>query len=89
MKHIISTATALSCFLYATANPSDSIPTQELQEVVIQAPKVIRKADMDVYHPSKSAMELSKNGMQLLRNLMIPSLSVNDALGTIQAAGQT
>lgn len=89
MKHIISAAATLSCFLYATANPSDSIPTQELQEVVIQAPKVIRKADMDVYHPSKSAMDLSKNGMQLLRNLMIPSLSVNDALGTIQAAGQT
>jgi hypothetical protein len=44
---------------------------------------------MDVYHPSKSAVENSKNGMQLLRNLMIPTLTVNDALGSITAAGQS
>lgn len=69
--------------------PSDSIATQQLDEVVIQAPKVIRKADMDVYHPSQSAVENSKNGMQLLRNLMIPSLTVNDALGSISASGQS
>ncbi len=44
---------------------------------------------MDVYQPSKSAVEHSKNGMQLLNNLMIPSLNVNDVLGSIQAAGQS
>lgn len=68
---------------------ADTIAAQTLDEIVIQAPKVIRKADMDVYHPSKSAIEKSQNGMQLLNNLMIPSLSVNDALGSIQAAGQS
>lgn len=68
---------------------TDTIKTQELNEVVIEAPKVIRKADMDVYHPSKSAVDNSKNGMQLLRNLMIPTLTVNDALGSISAAGQS
>lgn len=67
---------------------NDSVKMQELQEIEIQAPKVIRKADMDVYHPSKSAVEHSQNGLQLLNNLMIPSLNVSDALGTIQAAGQ-
>lgn len=61
----------------------------ELHEIVIEAPKVIRKADMDVYHPSKSAVANSHNGMQLLNNLMIPSLSVSDALGTVTAAGQS
>ena len=50
---------------------------------------MIRKADMDVYHPSRSAVDNSKNGMQLLNNLMIPTLTVNDALGSIQAAGQS
>ena len=30
---------------------ADTIATHELQEIVIEAPKVIRKADMDVYHP--------------------------------------
>ena len=62
---------------------------QILQEIVIEAPKVIHKADMDVYHPSTSAVENSKNGMQLLRNLMIPSLDVNDVMGSITAGGQS
>ena len=61
---------------------------QELHEIVIKASKVIRKSDMDVYHPSQSAVENSNNGMQLLDNLMIPTLSVNDALSSITAAGQ-
>ena len=82
--------TMLSANFVAFANiPTDSIPAQELTEVVIQAPKVIRKADMDVYHPSMSAVDNSKNGMQLLRNLMIPTLTINDALGSISAAGQS
>ena len=67
---------------------TDSTAVHELREIVIEAPKVIRKADMDVYHPSKSAVEHSANGMQLLGNLMIPALTVSDALGTVQAAGQ-
>ncbi len=73
----------------AQTETADSIATRELQEIVLEAPKVIRKADMDVYHPSKSAVDNSKNGMQLLNNLMIPSLSVSDALGRITAAGQS
>lgn len=74
---------------FAQAEPQDSIVGHELQEVVIEAPRVIRKSDMDVYHPSKSAVDNAKNGMQLLNNLMIPALNVNDALGSIQAAGQS
>ena len=90
-QRFIIITSALLCFASAMAQSEtpDSIPTQELQEIVIQAPKVIRKADMDVYHPSKSAVDNSKNGMQLLNNLMIPSLSVSDALGSITAAGQS
>ena len=68
---------------------SDSIVTNILDEIVIEAPKVIRKSDMDVYYPSKSAVDNSKNGMQLLNNLMIPSMFVNDALGSVTAAGQS
>ena len=69
--------------------PTDTIPTQQLHEIVIEAPKVVRMADKDVYHPSESALKASKNGMQLLGNLMIPSLSVNDALDSVKAAGET
>lgn len=68
---------------------TDTIAVHELNEIVVKAPKVIRKADMDVYYPSQSAVENSHNGMQLLTNLMIPSLTVTDALGTIKAAGQS
>lgn len=92
MKQTLSLICVMACSLNAmsqTTATADSIPAHELQEIVIEAPKVIRKADMDVYHPSQSAIEASKNGMQLLNNLMIPSLSVSDALGTIQAAGQS
>lgn len=91
MKHTITfTAIVLgSLSTLAQTEEPDSLTAQELDEIVIEAPKVIRKADMDVYHPSRSAVENSKNGMQLLTNLMIPTLSVSDALGTIQAAGQS
>lgn len=91
MKKIIILIAVLLCALCVAAQsePVDSLPAQELREIVIEAPKVIRKADMDIYHPSKSAVEASKNGLQLLGNLMIPTLTVSDALGSIQAAGQS
>lgn len=66
----------------------DTTAVEELHEIVVKAPRVIRKADMDLYLPSASAVEVSKNGMQLLSHLMIPSLTINDALGTIRAAGE-
>lgn len=74
--------------LTAQSEQPDSTEVRKLDEIVIQAPKIIRKADMDVLYPSKSAVDNSKNGLQLLNNLMIPSLNVNEPLGTIQAAGQ-
>lgn len=76
------------CALVCAQEPADTLATHELSEVVIEAPTIVHKADMDIYHPSRSAVENSKNGVQLLNNLMIPSLSVSDALGTIQAAGE-
>lgn len=68
---------------------SDSIVEHDLNEIIVQAPKVIRKADMDVYYPSQSAIGSSRDGVQLLNNLMIPSLTVTEALGSIKAAGQS
>lgn len=68
---------------------TDSVMNRELQEIVVEAPKVIRKADMDVYIPSASAVGNSKNGMQLLTNVMIPGLTVVDALNSVTASGQS
>lgn len=67
----------------------DSLYPETLHEIVVEAPRVIRKSDMEVYYPSSSAVKNSKNGVQLLKNLMIPSVTVTDALGSIKAAGET
>lgn len=89
MKTYLTTFLLATCTIVANAQEAvDTIAHQELNEIVVQAPKVVHKADMDVYHPSKSAVDNAKNGVQLLSNLMIPSLSVSDALGTITSAGQ-
>lgn len=85
---LAATLTAMLPAIAAAQEANDSIAAKELSEIVVEAPKVIRKSDMDLYHPSKSAVDNSRNGMQLLRNLMIPALTVNDALGSISAAGQ-
>lgn len=90
MKKLTTSTLSLLFLTQAVAQtPVDTTDTQILDEVVISAPKIIRKADMDVYTPSKSAIEHSKNGLQLVNNLMIPSLNVNEVMGTIQAAGQS
>ncbi len=89
-KHSLSLLSLIgSLTAFCQAEAPDSVSVQTLDEFVIEAPEVIRKADMDVYHPSKSAVEHSKNGLQLLGNLMIPSLNVSDVMGTIQAAGES
>jgi hypothetical protein len=71
------------------SSEADAAMSHELQEVVIEAPRVIHKADMDMFYPSTSAVEQSQNGMQLLRNLRIPSLSVNEVMGTITTTGES
>lgn len=91
-RRIVICGITLSSFTIALAQNEttlhkDSIPTYELNEIQIEAPKVIRKADMDVYHPSSSAIEASANGLQLLTNLMIPSLMVDEVMGSVKAAG--
>ncbi|MDE6334801.1 MAG: hypothetical protein K2L77_09180, partial [Muribaculaceae bacterium] len=88
-RSMMAAAIILMPAIVAAQEESDTTAIQELREIVIEAPKIIRKADMDIYHPSKSAVKNSKNGMQLLYNLMIPTLSVSDALGSIRAAGQS
>lgn len=58
--YIIITALLSTVGAMAQTETPDTISAQKLHEIVIEAPKVIRKADMDVYHPSKSAVDNSK-----------------------------
>ena len=98
MKTVISTIaitlTSATVLAQNPVNPADMIAdtdtteVEELQEIVVKAPKVVHKADMDLYFPSKSAVEHSKNGLTLLRNMMIPTLTVNDVMGTVTVGSQ-
>ena len=67
--------------------PDTLTESKVLQEIVVSAPKVLHKSDMDLYIPSADAKALSKNGMQLLQNLKIPSVTVNEVLGTVSSLG--
>ena len=67
--------------------PDTVTESKVLQEIVVSAPKVLHKSDMDLYIPSADAKALSKNGMQLLQNLKIPSVTVNEVLGTVSSLG--
>lgn len=90
LQRFLTSITFLTTVLssFAQVEISDTVPAKELDEVVIEAPKVVRKADMDVFYPSETAVRYSKNGMQILRNLMIPTLSVNEVLGKVKSSGQ-
>lgn len=90
MNKMLCVILTLSCTMPALAQhePDDTVAARELREIVVEAPAVIRKADMDVYRPARSVLGKSANGMQLLSALMIPSLVVSDFLGSVTAAGQ-
>ena len=67
---------------------ADSVAgTRNLDEVVVSAPKVLHKSDMDLYIPSPNAKAMSKNGIQLLQNLKIPTLTINEVLGSVSSLG--
>lgn len=87
---ILSFTIALSSSLSLSAQkaPADTVKARQLDDFVIEAPKVVKKADMDVFYPSESAVTHSKDGMTLLRNLMIPALTVDNVLGTIKTSGE-
>ena len=72
---------------FSLAPAEDSIPAYNLEEVTVEAARVIRKADMDVYHPSESTVDNSANGIQLINRLSIPALYVDEVMGKITAAG--
>lgn len=80
----------IAAFFYA-ANvmaQTDSISTSvNLDEIEVEAPKVVRKADMELYFPSESVIKQSKDGLQLLQNMMIPTVVVNDILKTVSSSG--
>lgn len=65
-----------------------SMAAVTLDEVTVMAPKVIHKPDMDILLPSRKAVDASPNSLSLLSHLMIPTLNVNEFMGTVTTGGQ-
>lgn len=76
----ISIASAVSA-----AEPTDTIPEHEvnLQEVTVKAAPVVRKSDRDLFIPSADTRKRSSNGLDLLSNMQIPTISVNTVMNSI------
>ena len=90
LHKIIITAAIFPLCLPLTAQTQDADSAAmhgELKEVTVQAAMVVHKADRDVYTPSNDIRKRSTTGLSLLGNMMIPSLSVNDIMGTVTANG--
>lgn len=90
LKYLILSSGILALSISITAGAQEAVTdsiTRALDEIVVAAPKVIHKAEMDLFIPSADAKAMSKNGMQLLQNLSIPSVAVNEVLGTVSSLG--
>lgn len=86
---IIAAATTMTIGAQNPGLPSDTTLAEvTLAEVTVKASRVINKADMDVYIPSKNAVKISQNGLSLLRNLMIPSLNVSEIKNSVSTGGE-
>jgi len=67
--------------VYAQEQP-DSIKTQELKEVVVNASYLTREDNHISAIPTKEQRKHAVSGYDLLRNLMIPGISVNRSVTT-------
>ncbi|MDO4181258.1 MAG: carboxypeptidase-like regulatory domain-containing protein, partial [Bacteroidales bacterium] len=57
--------------------------TQQLDEVTVSAANVVSKFDRKLVFPNKQQVSASNNGVDLLRNLMLPRLRVNPMDGSV------
>lgn len=73
---------------YAQEQP-DSIKTQELKEVVVNASYLTREDDHISAIPTKEQRKHAVSGYDLLRNLMIPGISVNRTTGSVTTPAGT
>lgn len=66
-------------------NPTDSVSI-DLDEIVIEASTVVRKAGRDVYYINENQRQKSSDALSLIKNLMISQLNTNEVLGTISSS---
>lgn len=85
MKPIITSITTLLCALIAAAqteNP-DSVKTQELKEVVVEAQMQRTSSHVTTYYPDRNSKRTAQNTIDLLNSMAIPQINVNPIGGTV------
>lgn len=77
--------TMLSVNLVAFADePTDTIKTQELNEVVVEAQMQRTTANSTTYYPDRNSKRAAQNAIDLLNQMNIPQINVNPVSGSIQ-----
>lgn len=77
--------TMLSANLVAFADePTDTIKTQELNEVVVEAQMQRTTANSTTYYPDRNSKRAAQNAIDLLNQMNIPQINVNPVSGSVQ-----
>lgn len=85
MKTILAILIALLPILALAQNETrDSIKTQELNEVVVEAQMQRTSSNVTTYYPDRNSKRTAQNAIDLLNQMAIPQISVNPVGGTVQ-----
>lgn len=84
---LLVTSLIATSAIMAQTHGKEEQKTVELEEVTVKATPVIRKADRDLYVPTEETKKRSSDGLDMLKNMQIPTLTVNTVMNTIDRAG--
>ena len=82
MKHLLFVLLCLSSFSTFAQNEDKTVT---LDEVIVNAPKVISKADGQIFFPTVAQKNGSNNGYSLIQKLSLPNLRIDDVAHSITA----
>ena len=68
-----------------TVQAQDVMEGETLQEVIVQAPKVVQRVDGQTIYPTRQQLESSTNGYSLLSKLTLPHLRIDPVMHTVTA----
>ncbi len=83
-KHIVSTALSLIFASAFAQETTDSIKTQELNEVVVEANLQRTSSNVSTYIPMTRQKNTAADAVSLLSQMAIPQLDVDPATQTIK-----
>lgn len=62
---------------------ADSVPPQELHEIVVKGSSVVRKGNAIILHPTKRDRRFASGGVDVLSNMHLPEIVVNPLTGEV------